>query len=152
MTETTGLWIDEHGYLRHDRGRLIPVGVNYWPGSCGVEMWARWPADEMRRDLDLVRTHGLNSVRFSLRWQDFEPERGRYERSAFQRLSQFLTWCAERELWAQSSVFVAWMSGGVFWPPWKGEGNLVADPMMVAWRSSWTTRRCWRTMRRDCRS
>ena len=83
MTETTGLWIDERGYFRHDRGRLIPVGVNYWPGSCGVEMWTRWPADEMRRDLDLVRTLGLNSVRFTYVGRTLSPGQAGTNRRPF---------------------------------------------------------------------
>ena len=32
----------------------------------------------------------------------------------FKRLAQMLTWCAERGLYAQPSLFVGWMSGGVF--------------------------------------
>ena len=49
----------------------------------------------------------------------------------FDRLAQFLGWCAERGLYAQPSLFVGWMSGGTFWPEWKAGRNLFADPFMV---------------------
>lgn len=108
----------------------MPVGVNYWPASCGVEMWLAWPEEEIMRDLDLMRTLGLNCVRFFLRWQDFESRPGRYSNVCFRRLAQFLAWCEERELLVQPSLMVGWMSGGIFWPEWKREKNLFADPFI----------------------
>jgi hypothetical protein len=131
MPDPTGLTIDPEGYFALDGKRFVPVGVNYWPGSCGVEMWPRWPAAEIQHDLDVLASLGLNSVRFFLRWQDFEPEAGQYDRAMFERLAQFLAWCAERDLYAQPSLFVGWMSGGIFWPRWKGAHNAFGDPFMV---------------------
>ena len=131
MADKEGLVIGSDGYFSLAGQRFVPVGANYWPGSCGVEQWQRWPVDEMQRDLDLVVCLGFNSVRFFLRWQDFEPQAGQYEPVMFERLTQFLTWCAERDLYAHPSLFVGWMSGGTFWPEWKGERNLFADPFMV---------------------
>lgn len=118
-------------FLDHDRP-FVPAGVNYWPGSCGVEMWARWPEAEIKADLALVRDLGLDTVRFFLRWQDFEIEEGRYEAAAFANLDRLLGWCAELGLRAHPSLFVGFMSGGVFWPAWKRGRNLFADPVMVA--------------------
>ena len=131
MSEATGLVVDGDGYFAVDGTRFVPVGVNYWPGSCGVEMWVRWPVDEIRHDLEVLRSLGLNSIRFFLRWQDFEPQPGDYQAEMYNRLAQFLGWCAERGLYAQPSLFVGWMSGGTFWPEWKAGRNLFADPFMV---------------------
>jgi len=131
QTVPSGLALDEQGYFSYLGDRFVPVGVNYWPSSCGVEMWVRWPAEEIRHDLDVIKSLGLNSVRFFLRWQDFEPRPGEYDAHMFDRLAQFLTWCGERGLWAQPSLFVGWMSGGTFWPDWKGNRNLFAEEWMV---------------------
>ena len=131
MVQTAGVTLDAQGYFSRDGRRVVPVGVNYWPGSCGVEMWRQWPAEEMQHDLDVIKRLGLNSIRFFLRWPDFEPELGRYDRSMFDRLAQFLSWCAQRELLIHPSLFVGFMSGGFFWPQGKGERNLYADPVMV---------------------
>ncbi len=118
------------GYFARGAKRVAPVGVNYWPASCGVELWHAWPAREIQHDLDVVRGLGLNCVRFFLRWQDFEPRPGRYERVMFRRLAQLLGWCRERGLLAHPSLFVGWMSGGIFWPEWKRGRNLFADALV----------------------
>lgn len=93
-------------------------------------MWLDWPEREIKRDLDLMRKLGLNCVRFFLRWQDFEPRAGRYTAKSFRRFAQFLAWCEERDLLVQPSLMVGWMSGGIFWPDWKGERNLFSDALM----------------------
>lgn len=131
MVDARGLLIDPSGYFSSADRRLVPIGVNYWPGSCGVEMWPRWPAQEIQSDLDLVAALGLNCVRFFLRWQDFEPEAGQYDRRMFERLAQMLAWCRERRILAHPSLFVGWMSGGTFWPRWREGRNVFADPFML---------------------
>lgn len=118
------------GYFRKDGERFVPVGANYWPGSCGVEVWRDWPAGEIRADLDLMGRLGLNTIRFFLRWQDFEPEPGVYCETAFARLREWLGWCRERGIAAHPSLFVGFMSGGLFWPAWRGERNVFADEQM----------------------
>jgi hypothetical protein len=131
MLQSPGLVLDMNGYFSLAGKRFVPVGVNYWPASCGVEMWQQWPADEIQHDLDVIRSLELNCVRFFLRWQDFEPEASQYDQVMFDRLTQFLTWCDRRSLFAQPSLFVGWMSGGMFWPHWRGDRNVFADPFMV---------------------
>lgn len=108
------------------------MGANYWPASCGVEMWREWPEAEIEADLRLMAELGLNTVRFFLRWQDFEPEAGRYDGAALARLDAFLGLCARHGILAQPSLFIGWMSGGLFWPEWKGRRNLYSDPFVVA--------------------
>ncbi len=135
-----GLALDGDGYFSRGGKRVVPVGVNYWPGSCGVDMWQAWPEDEIRRDLDTVVALGLNCVRFFLRWQDFEPELGNYDERQFARLDALLGWFAQRGLMAQPSLIVGGMSGGHFWPAWKSGRNLFADPTMIA-RSAALARR-----------
>ncbi len=122
--------IDSSGYFNRAGRRLIPYGVNYWPGTCGVEMWRTWPVAEIRRDLAAMQSLRMNCVRFFLRWQDFEPRPGAYDRVAFRRLGQFLDWCREFGLLAHPSLFVGWMSGGIFWPEWKQGRNLFSDATM----------------------
>ena len=100
MADRRGLTFDGKGYWRLNGARFVPVGVNYWPGSCGVEMWQSWPVDEIQHDLEVIRSLGLNSIRFFLRWQDFEPAPGLYASEMFDRLAEFLTWCRDRKLYA----------------------------------------------------
>jgi len=122
--------LDAHGYFERDGRGFFPVGVNYWPASCGVEMWPAWPADEIRHDLDVIRELGLNCIRFFLRWPDFEPRLGQVDETMFERLEQLMQWVAERGLLAHPSLVTGFMSGGHFWPRGKDQRNLYTDPLM----------------------
>ena len=119
------------GYFRRSGRCLMPVGVNYWPASCGVEMWAAWPEEEIRHDLHAVKALGLNCIRFFLRWPVFEPELGRYDERMFERLRQFMGWCAERDLLAHPALVTGFMSGAHYWPAGKDQRNLYTDPLML---------------------
>ena len=110
---------------------FVPAGVNYWPASCGVEMWPAWPWAEIEHDLDVLRDVGLNTIRFFLRWQDFEPTPGEYDAGMFDRLGALLLACAARGIVAHPSLFVGWMSGGIFWPEWVEGRNVFADPLVI---------------------
>jgi len=123
--------LDARGHFTRGGGRIVPAGVNYWPATCGVEMWRAWPRDEIERDLDLLPKLGLNAIRFFLRWQDFEPRPGEYDRTAFQRLAWMLDACRQRGILAHPSLFVGWMSGGLFWPEWKAGRSLYSDPFVL---------------------
>lgn len=126
------LHLDPQGYFHDGQKRIIPVGANYWPASCGVEMWVQWPAEEIRHDIATLKKLGLNCIRFFLRWQDFEPQPGAYNDANFDKLRQVLRWCRDYGVWAHPSLFVGFMSGGLFWPKWKGDRNLYADPEVAA--------------------
>src|SRR5690606_28650864 len=129
---SAGLRLDaDGGFTTADGARFVPVGANYWPASCGVEMWRAWPEDEILADLDLMASLGFNAVRFFVRWPDFEPRPGEYDATMLERLRRLLAACVERDLRPQPSLFVGWMSGGIFWPEWKGGRNLFADEDMI---------------------
>lgn len=123
-----GVTLNAQGYFVRGGRPFIPVGVNYWPASCGVAMWEAWPAEEIQHDLDVVKQLGLNCVRFFLRWPDFEPSLGRYNEVMFERLAQLMEWCKERDILAHPGLVTGFMSGGFFWPAGKGSRNLYADP------------------------
>lgn len=132
--------LDSNGYYTQSGQRILPVGVNYWPASCGVQMWREWPAEEIQRDLDLICKLGFNCVRFFLLWEEFEPKPGRYDQICFARLAQLLGWCRQRKLLTQPSLMVGWMSGGIFWPKWKGDKNLFTDPGLRQRAASFATK------------
>ena len=55
-----------------------------------LELWST--------DLDLVRSLGLNSYRFSVEWARIEPERGRYSSAMLDHYSRIVDGCRERGL------------------------------------------------------
>ncbi len=107
------------------------MGANYWPGSCGVEMLQAWPADEIRRDLDLAAALGLNTIRYFARWDHLEPRLGTLDQRMVGRIAEFAGWCGERGLLAHPCLFVGFMSGGHFWPQGMEGRNPFTDPALV---------------------
>ena len=126
-----GLKIGPDGYFSRGGARFVPVGANYWPGSCGVEMWQRWPADEIRRDLDLLIRHGFNAIRFFLRWQDFEPSPGLYDDGSFLRFAELLKWCGERDLFSQPTFFTPFSGSALNGPEWRQGRNYFTDDFII---------------------
>ena len=59
MDELPGLVLDPNGYFVRGGARFVPVGVNYWPASCGVELWQRWPEGERQYVGEAVDTGDL---------------------------------------------------------------------------------------------
>lgn len=127
MSNDKGLLLNKEGYFEKSGKLFVPMGVNYWPASCGMGMWKEWPEKEIKRDLDLIKTLGMNSVRFFLRWADFEPEAEFYDPILFQQLERMLDWCSARQLYMQLSLFTGWMTGAVAWPSWTEGCNVFSD-------------------------
>ena len=125
---SSSIQLRNDGYFYRGEQRFVPVGVNYWPASCGTEMWTTWPEAEIRADLQRIAGLGLNAIRFFLRWDAFQPEKETWNPLALERLHHFLDWCEEAGIYAQPTLFVGWMSGAIFWPDWKESRNLFADP------------------------
>lgn len=123
--------LHQDGFFRQADASFFPVGVNYWPGSCGVEMWVEWPEDEIQADLDAMVAAKLNTIRFFLRWPDFQPRLGEFKEENWAKLTTFLGWCRERNIATIPTLFVGFMSGGFFYPEGKDGVNIFADPV---WR------------------
>jgi len=62
------------------------LGINYWPRRSAMEMWQRFDAGEIAEDFARIAALGLRSVRFFLRWADFQPARTRMDSTMLARL------------------------------------------------------------------
>ena len=124
---TAQLTLDKRGYFRNGSQPFVPVGLNYWPATTGCHMWERFPAAEVQHDLDVLKQAGFNSLRIFLVWGQFEQQAGVYNATSFGNLAKVLGWAADRGLHVDISAFVGWMSGHLFWPPWKTK-NMYTDP------------------------
>jgi hypothetical protein len=122
----TDLSLGKDGYFSRAGSRFIPVGVNYSPATSGHQMWQLWPADIIQHDLDTLLSLEFNTVRFFLNWADFEPAAGQWNAEAFSRLEQLLSWCADRNLCAQPTLFTA-SHGHSATPAWGKGRNFFAD-------------------------
>ena len=119
--------------LRDRSGRSVyPIGVNYWPRRTAVEMWSKWDPEGIAKDLQEMRSLGLNTVRFFLRTEEFADADGNVKPTALEKLDAFLNLCREYKLYALPSFFVGHMSGMNFPIPWEQGRDFYSDPDVLA--------------------
>ena len=49
------------------------LGFNYWASHAGLYMWRLYNFDVVEKDLRLLSTHGVNTIRIFPLWPDFQP-------------------------------------------------------------------------------
>jgi endo-1,4-beta-mannosidase len=94
------------------------VGINYWPRRSAMHMWQRFDPGEIGEDFARIAELGLDSVRFFLRWADFQPEPRRIDRTMLARLEQLMELLTENGLRAMPTLFCGHMSGVNWLPSW----------------------------------
>jgi endo-1,4-beta-mannosidase len=94
------------------------VGINYWPRRSAMHMWQRFDPGEIADDMARLAALGFDSVRFFLRWADFQPEPGRMDRRMLERLERVLELIAAAGLRAMPTLFCGHMSGVNWLPSW----------------------------------
>ncbi|HTW86290.1 MAG TPA: hypothetical protein VMD91_19615 [Candidatus Sulfotelmatobacter sp.] len=95
------------------------LGINYWPRRSAMAMWRRFDAGEIREDLARIAELGLDSVRFFLRWADFQPEPRTLDRTMLTRLETFADLVAQAGLQAMPTLSCGHMSGVNWLPSWS---------------------------------
>lgn len=94
------------------------LGINYWPRRSAMAMWQEFDASEIAEDFARIAELGLDTVRFFLRWFDFQPEPGRIDGTMLARLERVLELLAENGLSAMPTLFSGHMSGVNWLPAW----------------------------------
>jgi hypothetical protein len=95
------------------------LGVNYWPRTSAMAMWRRFDAGEIREDFARIAGLGLDTVRFFLRWDDFQPEPDRLDPVMLDRLETVVTLAAGAHLRTVPTLFCGHMSGVNWLPVWS---------------------------------
>jgi endo-1,4-beta-mannosidase len=94
------------------------VGINYWPRRSAMEMWQRFDLGEIADDMHRIADLGLDTVRFFLRWFDFQSAPRRMERIMLERLVRFADAVGAAGLRAMPTLFCGHMSGVNWLPSW----------------------------------
>ena len=94
------------------------LGINYWPRRSAMHMWQRFDPGEIADDFARIADLGLDSVRFFLRWADFQPEPRRIDRTMLARLERVMELVAGNGLRAMPTLFCGHMSGVNWLPTW----------------------------------
>ncbi len=53
-------------------GKMM-IGANYWASHAATEMWRKWDADAVDRDLKTLAENGIKILRVFPNWADFQP-------------------------------------------------------------------------------
>jgi endo-1,4-beta-mannosidase len=94
------------------------LGINYWPRRSAMAMWRRFDAGELADDFAQIAALGLDTVRFFLRWYDFQPEPARMDPRMLGRLETVMGLLADAGLRAMPTLFCGHMSGVNWLPSW----------------------------------
>ena len=49
------------------------LGANYWASHAGLYMWRRYDEGTVEKDLQMLRSYGVNTIRIFPLWPDFQP-------------------------------------------------------------------------------
>lgn len=102
------------------------LGINYWPRRSAMYMWQRFDPGEIADDMTRIADLGFDTVRFFLRWPDFQPEPHRLDRTMTARLERVMELIAAAGLRAMPTLFCGHMSGVNWLPTWALDSSRAA--------------------------
>jgi endo-1,4-beta-mannosidase len=94
------------------------LGINYWPVSSAMYWWRHFDAAEVAQDFARIRAAGFDTVRFFLRWEDFQPAPERVAPAMLTHLVTVADIAAHHTLALMPTLFTGHMSGVNWIPPW----------------------------------
>jgi endo-1,4-beta-mannosidase len=83
-----------------------------------MAMWERFDAGEIGEDFARIASLGIDSVRFFLRWSDFQPAAAHIDPVMLARLERVMELIAQNGLAAMPTFFSGHMSGVNWLPSW----------------------------------
>jgi endo-1,4-beta-mannosidase len=95
------------------------LGINYWPRSSAMAMWRRFDPGEIREDFSRIAGLGLDTVRFFLRWDDFQPRIDALDPVMLERLVTLVDLAMDAGLRTMPTLFCGHMSGVNWLPEWS---------------------------------
>jgi len=98
-------------------------GVNYVPTRAWWDCWNDFDADAIARDLDAVAAIGADHIRIMLMWPSFQPNPTVVSSAHLQRLDSLMALAAARGLDVCVTLFVGWLSGYAYKPPFQRDDN-----------------------------
>jgi hypothetical protein len=88
-----------------------------------MAMWRRFDAGEIREDFARIAGLSLDTVRFFLRWDDFQPQADTLDLVMLDRLETLIALASEARLRTMPTLFTGHMSGVNWLPSWALDRN-----------------------------
>lgn len=98
-------------------------GVNYTPTRSWYYCWNDFEEDAIARDLDSIAEIGADHIRVMLIWPYFQPNPKSISEAHLERLNTLTRIAAQRDLDVCVSLFVGWLSGYAFKPPFQKDAS-----------------------------
>jgi endo-1,4-beta-mannosidase len=106
-----------------NRSERFRLGINYWPSRTAMAWWGRFDEAETGDDLSRIASHGFDSVRLFLTWEDFQPAPDRVDGRMLRRLVTVAAAAARAGIQVMPTLFTGHMSGVNLIPGWALGGS-----------------------------
>jgi hypothetical protein len=106
--------------------------VTYWPRRTGFRWWSAFDRGEARDELAHIAAMGFNSVRFCLRWEDFQVAPQRMNSATLRAFEQALDAAAEARLQVHVALFPVAIGGALHLPRWASRPDPVEELQRLA--------------------
>jgi hypothetical protein len=103
------------------------LGLTYWPRRSGYSWWQSFDRSEVREDLGRIAGFGCDSVRFCLRWEDFQPTPDRLNSAAMRSFERALDTAGDAGLRVIAALFPVAIGGWAHVPRWASR----VDPAVL---------------------
>ncbi|HEU5098180.1 MAG TPA: hypothetical protein VFU22_03985 [Roseiflexaceae bacterium] len=111
--------------MSETNAELMSLGLTYWPRRAGFGWWRAYDRGETRDELAHVSALGCDTVRFCLRWEDFQPGPRRVNSAALHALEHALDAAGESGLRVVAALFPVALGAALQLPDWANG----ADPL-----------------------
>ncbi|MEO7911993.1 MAG: hypothetical protein ABIV47_20300 [Roseiflexaceae bacterium] len=108
-----------------EQNQLFSLGLTYWPRRTAFGWWQHYDRGATRDELAHVAALGCDTVRFCLRWEDFQPGPRRINSAALYALEHALDTAGAAGLRVVAALFPVALGGALHLPAWANG----ADPL-----------------------
>lgn len=105
-----------------DQATDFGIGVNYWPSASAMTWWDHVDIGEVADDFARIAGAGLDSVRFFLTWEAFQPTEHAIDSGHLATLVRVADLAHEAGLTVMPTLFTGHMSGINLIPAWAFGG------------------------------
>ena len=131
------------------------IGVNYWSSNAGAYTWRMFDEEIVKKDFDLLKENGIDTIRVFPVWSDFQPIEDAFVGShhthhirmndqplkteagldpeMLRRFGVMLDLAEERGFKVIVALLTGWMSGRLFVPYLLHNKNPLTDPFAIVW-------------------
>ncbi|HJZ46809.1 MAG TPA: hypothetical protein VKE41_06570, partial [Roseiflexaceae bacterium] len=110
-----------------EQRQSFSLGLTYWPRRSAFGWWQTYDRGETRDELAHIATLGCDTVRFCLRWEDFQPSPRRVNSAVLRALEHALDTAHETGLGVVAALFPVALGGALQLPAWANGADPIEE-------------------------